>query len=72
MKNLLFFFLSVFIFSCVDGPEIIDCFLNPPITDTVCVEIYEPVCGCNNITYDNECYAKKSGISFWVEGECLQ
>ena len=71
MKNLLLIFLSVLMFSCVDGPEIIDCFIIPPITDTVCVEIFKPVCGCNNITYDNECYAKKSGVSFWVEGECL-
>ena len=71
MKNLLLIFLSVLMFSCVDGPEIIDCFLVPQLTDTVCVEIYEPVCGCNNITYDNECYAKKNGVSFWVEGECL-
>ena len=71
MKNLLLIFLSVLMFSCVDGPEIIDCLLISPITDTVCVEIYEPVCGCNNTTYDNECYAKKSGVSFWVEGECL-
>ena len=70
MKNLLLIFLLVLMFSCVDGPEIIDCFLISPITDT-CVEIFEPVCGCNNITYDNECYAKKKVVFHLVEGECL-
>ena len=69
--NLLLIILSVLMFSCVDGPDIIDCFVIPPQTDTICLEIYEPVCGCNNVTYDNECYAEKSGVSFWVEGECL-
>ena len=53
-------------FSCVDG-EIIDCFIIPPITDTVCVEIFKPVCGCNNITYDNECYAKKVVFHFGLK-----
>ena len=37
-----------------------------------CIEIYEPVCGCNDVTYDNECYAEViGGISNWTEGECL-
>lgn len=42
-----------------------------PLNDIVCVEIYEPVCGCNNVTYNNECYAEVSGILSWTEGECL-
>ena len=72
MKKILLIFLSALLFSCVDGPEIIDCFVNTPLNDTtVCIEIYKPVCGCNDLTYDNECYAEKSGISFWIEGECL-
>ena len=71
MKKLLLIFLLVLMFGCVDGPEIIPCFVDSPLTDTVCIEIYEPVCGCNDVTYDNECYAEKSGVSFWIEGECL-
>ena len=61
----------ILILGCSDGPDIIPCFIGTPLTDTVCIEISEPVCGCNGITYDNECYAEKSGVSNWIEGECL-
>ena len=59
------------ILGCSDGRDIIPCFIGTPLTDTVCIEFSEPVCGCNGITYDNECYAEKSGVSNWIEGECL-
>lgn len=59
------------ILGCSDGPDIIPCFTATPLTDKVCIEISEPVCGCNGITYNNECYAEKSGVSNWFEGECL-
>lgn len=71
MKTLLLIFITVLMFGCVDGPEIIDCFVIPTANDTVCIENYDPVCGCNDVTYENECYAEKSGVSFWVEGECI-
>ena len=37
-----------------------------------CYAIYEPVCGCDNKTYSNECYAKASGLLKWTEGACPQ
>ena len=48
---------------CIDESEI--------SYDTYCLEIYDPVCGCNNVTYSNDCYATANGISNWSEGECL-
>ena len=71
MKKVVFFTSFALFLRCSDGPEIIPCF-GTPLTDTLCIEIYEPVCGCNGITYNNECYAEKSGVSNWAEGECLE
>lgn len=40
------------------------------ITNEACTKEYDPVCGCNNITYGNKCMAKNAGLSSWKRGEC--
>ncbi len=38
----------------------------------VCVEIYEPVCGNNNKTYTNGCYAcLDEDVIYYTKGECV-
>jgi hypothetical protein len=40
-----------------------------PIAD-MCTQQFDPVCGCNDKTYPNECYAAREGISVGRKGEC--
>lgn len=36
----------------------------------VCPEIFKPVCGCNNKTYSNDCFAAMAGVNVASEGAC--
>lgn len=57
---------------CIDNCESTDCY-QPNIIDTdhECSENYFPVCGCDNITYTNECTAYYHyGITEWTNGPC--
>ncbi len=39
-------------------------------TSAVCPSFFVPVCGCNGVTYTNECAATAAGVSKWWAGEC--
>ena len=44
---------------CVDSP-----------LDIFCIDVWDPVCGCDGQTYSNACYAAREGITTYISGEC--
>ena len=65
MKKLILLFLITLFSSCDKSEDIIgDCFVSPE-PDRPCIEIYEPVCACNNVVYSNSCYAERAGNLSW-------
>lgn len=48
----------------------LDCVQGAVDSLVVCFEVYDPVCGCNSVTYSNSCVAEASGISNYFMGSC--
>jgi len=58
-------------FSPEDSYEVSeDCGCYGPPSSGNCNRMYAPVCGCDGITYDNACVARRSGIYIYRRGEC--
>lgn len=37
--------------------------------ECICPLVFDPVCGCNDVTYSNSCFASCE-VRSWTEGEC--
>ena len=65
----------IFILSCSsEESEEIVCIDETKIDELALrIEIYEPVCGCNGITYPNLCYASSfGGVTSFIDGACVK
>lgn len=72
-KNFFRWILTIaLLFACEKEKQISDCInLNKIDLTKACIEIYKPVCGCDNRTYSNSCFADINGLNSWTEGACV-
>jgi len=64
-----YFVFLLMLYACPNAEEGCLAFARQDPTQ-VCIQLYDPVCGCNNITYSNACIAESWGINQFSQGAC--
>lgn len=70
--NPLYLIVLVLLLSqCSEDTQLQDCIDESKIKDNAaCITLYAPVCGCNGLTYGNECEAMNAGVTRFTQGTC--
>ncbi|MCT4622604.1 MAG: Kazal-type serine protease inhibitor domain-containing protein [Schleiferiaceae bacterium] len=70
-KNILVLGALLMLWGCSSSEqEVVEECIETPNDDCICTMNYDPVCGCNNVTYSNACQAECVGIDDYTPGEC--
>lgn len=74
-RTILIFSLIISLFECCEpnneSPNDSDCIEESLIdSSAICYMIYDPVCGCNQVTYSNDCVAENNGVLIFEKGSC--
>ena len=68
MKKLILSASLLFFFNCNEDDN---CDIGTIDENAVCIEIYDPVCGCDGMTYNNSCEAFNwNGVIAYSDGVC--
>ena len=69
LKKPFYVLFLLMLYACPKVEE--DCQANATQDPTlVCIQICDPVCGCNNMTYSNACIAESWGVNQFSQGAC--
>ena len=62
--------LPVLFVICCENNDKKNCIDESKITNLSFDLVYDPVYGCDGVTYSNDSFAENSSVTEWTKGEC--